>query len=73
MPKSSLISLYQETVSQTQNLTGSPNIWLGTHTRTDSREQTDQDARNSRTKTLTNTRENLDYDNSCYNFFSIIP
>jgi hypothetical protein len=70
--KSSFISLYQEAVSQAEDIFTSANILLGTQTNTDSREQSDQDSRSSGTQTVTNTRENLDSENSCYNYFSII-
>jgi len=73
MMRSSFISLYQESVWQAEDKPCSANILLGTQTRTNSQEQSDQDPRSSGTQTVTNTRENLDSDNSCYNHFSIIP
>jgi hypothetical protein len=73
MTKSSFISLYQEAVRQTEETSPSAKILLGTQTNTDSQEQSDQDPRSSGTRTVTNTRENLDSENSCYNYFSIIP
>ncbi len=71
--KCSFISLYQEAVCQQKEDSHSANILLGTQTRTDSQEQTDQDPRNLSTQTATNTRENLDFDTSYYTQFSIIP
>ncbi len=71
--KCSFISLYQEAVCQQKEDSHSANILLGTQTRTDSQEQTDQDPRNLSTQTATNTRENLDSGTSYYTQFSIIP
>lgn len=73
MMRSSFISLYQEAIRQAEDKPSSANIVLGTQTKTDSQEQSDQDPRNSGTQTVTDTRENLDSDSSCYNQFSIIP
>lgn len=70
---SSFISLYQESVCETEIKSKSADILLGTQTKTDSREQSDQDPRNFATQTVTKTRENNDSDNSCYNHFFVIP
>ena len=71
--RSSFIALYQESVRQTEVTSKSNDILLGTQTRTDSQEQADQDPRNFRTQTVTQTRENGDSDSSCYKQFSILP
>jgi hypothetical protein len=73
MTQSSFISLYQESVHQGVSKPLSGNTSLGTQTNTDSREQSDQDPRSLGTHTITDTRESLDSDNSCYNYFSVIP
>ncbi len=72
MMKCSFISLYQEPVRQPKNINVA-NVLLGTQTRTDSKEETDQDPRSLGTQTRTDTRENFDSDTSCYNQFAIIP
>ena len=68
--KSSFISLYQEPTSKQEDSHLSSRIILGTQTRTDSREQGDQDP--SSFGTQTRTRENTDTDSS-YTSFSIVP
>ncbi len=73
MMRSSFISLYQELVQQTEDKLCSNNVLLGSQTRTDAREQADQDPLIAGTQTSTRTRENPDSDNSCYGHFSIIP
>lgn len=73
MTKCSFISLYQEAVHQPKDKLHLTNVLLGTQTRTDSREQTDQDPRSLSTQTVTDSRENLNSDTSSYNQFSIIP
>ncbi len=70
--KYSFISLYQEKVFQKKGDTHSTNILLGTQTRTDSREEPDQDPDNRGTQTSTRTRENPDIDYS-YTKFTVIP
>ena len=70
--KSSFISLYQEAVCQKKENSCTADILLGTQTRTDSREQTDQDPDNFGTQTSTRARENPDSDQS-YTQFAIIP
>jgi|GEM_PF-5581533 len=73
MKKCSFISVYQEPVNLLNNSSPSNKILLGTQTKTDSREQSDQDLRNFGTLTSTATRENRDSDASCYSQYSIIP
>jgi hypothetical protein len=70
--KSSFISLYQEPTSKQEDNHLSSRIRLGTQTRTDSREQSDQDPSSFGTQTQTRTRENTDT-NSSYTSFSIVP
>jgi hypothetical protein len=70
--KCSFISLYQEAVGQQKENPHSVDILLGTQTRTDAQEQTDQDPRTLGTQTFTKARENSDTDTS-YTHFAIIP
>jgi hypothetical protein len=72
MNRCSFISLYQEKVPQVKS-DGMPSSQsLGTQTRTDSREQSDQDSFLLGTTTFTQTRETPDVDDS-YTQFSILP
>lgn len=73
MNNSSFISIYQEPAKQQRYSSEFNQPDLGTQTKTDSREQSDQDPQNLGTKTSTQTRENDDADISCYVSFSIIP
>jgi len=70
--KCSFICLYQEAVRQQNENPNSANILLGTQTRTDAQEQTDQDPRSLGMQTFTKARENSDTDAS-YTQFAIIP
>ena len=70
--KCSFISLYQEKVFQEKVNIHSTDILLGTQTRTDSREELDQDPDNLGTQTSTRGRENPDTDYS-YTKFTVIP
>ncbi|MBD2207453.1 hypothetical protein H6G33_34470 [Calothrix sp. FACHB-1219] len=70
--KCSFISLYQEKAFQEKENTHSTDIILGTQTRTDSREELDQDPDNRGTQTSTRARENPDIDYSNTKF-TVIP
>ena len=72
MVRHSFISTYQEKSNQ-QAKQALPKALAATHTRTDSRESTDQDVRNLGTGTETATRENRDSDSSGFASFFAIP